>query len=145
VGVAVTFAILQFGFLIPATGGAERSDVVANVAQLGGSLAGAIGFIALAWTGGVAEEILFRGHLLSTLRNAFGPSRAALWFAALLTVVVFGGLHGYQGWAGVIDTGLYGGVVLTALFVFTAGRLTACAVAHATWNTLAVIGLYLWY
>ncbi len=143
--VALVFAIIQFGFLIPATGGAARSDVAANAAQLGDSLAGVIGFIILAWTGGIAEELLFRGHLLTMLRNAFGPSRTALALAAILTIVVFGALHGYQGWAGVIDTGLYGGVILTALFVYTDGRLTACAVAHAAWNTLAVIGLYIWY
>ncbi|HSM08106.1 MAG TPA: hypothetical protein VLA33_03720, partial [Gemmatimonadota bacterium] len=25
------------------------------------------------------------------------------------------------------------------------GRLTSCAVAHATWNTLAATGIWLWY
>lgn len=44
-----------------------------------------------------------------------------------------------------LDTGLYGGVILTVLFILTKGRLIACAVAHAGWNTLGVIGLSLWY
>lgn len=143
--VAVVFAILQFTILIPMTGGAERKDVVTNVAQIGGSLGGVAGFIILAWTGGFAEELLFRGHLLTSLRNALGESRAALIVASATTVVVFAALHGYQGWAGVLDTGLYGGLILTVLFVATEGRLTACVVAHAVWNTLATIGLYLWY
>lgn len=143
--VALVFAIVQFAVLIPATGGAERSDVVAAMDQIGGSPSGLVGLIVLAWTGGVAEELLFRGHFLHTVRNAFGHSNVALAGAGVLTVLLFGALHGYQGWAGVIDTGLYGGVVLTVLFVLRGGRLTACAVAHAGWNTLAALGLYLWY
>jgi membrane protease YdiL (CAAX protease family) len=143
--VAVVFAILQFMILIPATGGAARDDIVTNVAQIGDGVDGVVGFIVLAWTGGLAEELLFRGHLLTSLRNALGESTSALTVASVTTVVVFAALHGYQGWAGVLDTGLYGGVILTLLFILTEGRLTACFVAHAGWNTLATIGLYLWY
>lgn len=142
---ALGFAVLQFAVLIPATGGAGRSDVAANAAQLGDSLPGVIAFIVLAWTGGLAEELLFRGHFLTTLRNGLGTSRTALFVAASITVVVFALLHGYQGWAGVVDSGLYGGVALTALFLWTDGRLTACAAAHAGWNSLAAIGIYVWY
>lgn len=144
-GVAVAFAALQFGVLIPATGGAGRSDIVTNSAQIGGSIAGVMGFVVLAWTGAAVEELFFRGHFLTTLRNALGRSRVALAGAALVTVVVFALLHGYQGVAGVIDAGLYGGVLLTALYLWRRGRLTACIVAHATWNSLAAVGIYLWY
>jgi hypothetical protein len=91
--VALAFAALQFGVLIPATGGAERSDIVVNAAQIG-------------------ESSL---------------------------------LHGYQGWAGVIDAGFFGGLVLTGLFLWRRGRPTACVVAHAAWNSLATIGIWLWY
>ena len=143
--VALAFAALQFGALIPATGGAERSDIVVNAAQIGESVLGVIGFVVLAWTGGFAEELFFRGHFLTTLRNGLGTSRAALIVAAGVTVIVFALLHGYQGWAGVIDAGFFGGLVLTGLFLWRRGRLTACVVAHAAWNSLATIGIWLWY
>lgn len=143
--VAVGFAVVQFGLLIPLTGGAARDDVVMNVSQLGGSLEGLAAFIVLALTGGFAEELLFRGHLLTALRNGLGRGRAALVGAGAVVVVLFALLHGYQGWAGVIDTGLYGGVILTVLFINTEGRLTACFVAHAGWNIIASIVLYGWF
>jgi hypothetical protein len=143
--VALAFAALQFGVLIPATGGAERSDIVVNAAQIGESVLGVIGFVVLAWTGGFAEELFFRGHFLTTLCNGLGTSRAALIVAAGVTVIVFALLHGYQGWAGVIDAGFFGGLVLTGLFLWRRGRLTACVVAHAAWNSLATIGIWLWY
>ena len=142
--VAVAFALLQFLVIIPATGGAARSDVAMNAAQLGDSLWGVAGFILLAWTGGAAEELFFRGHLLTGLRALFGPSRGGTVGAVALVTVVFALLHGYQGWAGVVDSGLYGGLTLTLLFLWRRS-LTACIVAHALWNTLAVVGIYLWY
>lgn len=147
VGLAVGagFALLQFAVLLPATGGAERSDVVVNARQIGDSALGVLGFTVLAVTGGFAEELFFRGHFLTTLRNAMGRSKVALAGAFLVTVVVFALLHGYQGVAGVIDTGLYGGVVLTALYLWRGGRLTASVAAHATWNALATLGIWLLY
>lgn len=147
VGLAVGagFALLQFAVLIPATGGAGRSDVVVNARQIGDSAPGVLGFAVLAVTGGFAEELFFRGHVLTTLRNAIGRSRGALASAVVVTVAFFALLHGYQGVAGVIDSALYGGVVLTALYLWRGGRLTASVAAHATWNALAALGIWLLY
>lgn len=142
--VAVAFAALQFLVIIPNTGGAERSDVAMNAAQLGDSPWGVIGFVVLAWTGGFSEELFFRGHLVASLRGLLRETRSAPILILLLVSVVFALMHGYQGWSGMVDTGLYGGVVLTLLLLWRQ-RLTACIVAHAMWNTLAVAGIYLWY
>lgn len=142
--IAVVFALIQFLVIIPNTGGAGRSDVVANAAQIGDSIWGVFGFVVLAWTGAFSEELFFRGHFFTTLRNLLGGSRAALMAAIVATVVLFAAGHGYQGWAGVVDTGFYGGLTLTLLYVWRR-RLTACIVAHALWNTLATVAIYLWY
>lgn len=142
--IAVVFALIQFLVIIPNTGGAGRSDVVANAAQIGDSIWGVFGFVVLAWTGAFSEELFFRGHFFTTLRNLLGGSRAALMAAIVATVVLFAAGHGYQGWAGVIDTGFYGGLTLTLLYVWRR-RLTPCIVAHALWNTLATVAIYLWY
>ena len=142
--IAVVFALLQFLVIIPNTGGAARSDVAANAAQLGESIWGVAGFVVLAWTGAFSEELFFRGHFFTTLRNLLGGSRAALVAAIAATVALFAAGHGYQGWVGMVDTGLYGGLTLTLLYVWRR-RLTSCIVAHALWNTLATIAIYLWY
>lgn len=142
--IAVVFALLQFIVIIPNTGGAARSDVVVNAAQIGDSMWGVFGFVVLAWTGAFSEELFFRGHFFTTLRNLLGGSRVALTMTIVATVTLFAAGHGYQGWAGVMDTGFYGGLTLTLLFVWRR-RLTPCIVAHAVWNTLATMGIYLWY
>ena len=142
--VAVGFALLQAIVLIPATGGAGRSDVVANAAQIGDTVGGVFGFVALAWTGAFAEELFFRGLFLTAVWGALGRSAGALAVAVVATTALFAAGHGYQGWAGVIDTGLYGGLSMSLLYLWRGRRLTAPIVAHALWNTLATIGIALW-
>jgi uncharacterized protein len=141
---AVAFALLQFAVIIPNTGGATRSDVAVNSAQIGKSIWGLYGYIALAWTSVFFEELFIRGFFFTTLRELLGDSRIAFYLSIAGTVLFFAALHGYQGWAGILDTGLYGGLTLTLLYVWR-GRLAACIVAHALWNTLATLGIYLWY
>lgn len=51
------------------------------------------------------------------LLGLLGGSRTALYVTIAVTVIFFAALHGYQGWAGVVDTGLYDGVTLTLLYV----------------------------
>jgi membrane protease YdiL (CAAX protease family) len=143
--IALVFALLQFAVIIPNSGGAARSDIAVNAAQIGESVWGVLGLIVLAWTGAFSEELFFRGYFLTTLRNMLGGSRISLTVAVVATVVLFAALHGYQGWIGVLDTGLYGGLTLTLLYLWRGRRLTACIVAHAMWNTLATIAIYLWY
>jgi membrane protease YdiL (CAAX protease family) len=142
--IAIGFALLQFVVIIPNTGGAARSDIVANAAQIGTSPWGVVGFIVLAWTGAFSEELFFRGHFFTTLREQLGPSGVALVATVAATVVLFAAGHGYQGWAGVVDTGMYGGLTLTLLYLWRR-RLTACIVAHALWNTIATVVIYRWY
>jgi membrane protease YdiL (CAAX protease family) len=102
------------------------------------------GFIVLAWTGSISEEIFVRGHFFNTLHGLLGRSRAGLYATAVITAVLFAMGHGYQGWVGMLDTGFYGGLILTLLYIWR-GRLTSCIVAHAMWNTLAPLGVYLLY
>jgi hypothetical protein len=143
--VAVIWAALQFGIIIPLTGGAERADVVVNAAQIGTTLSGLAAFVLLAWGGGFAEEVFFRAYLMTTLRGIFGASPAATALVVIVPTVLFAMLHGYQGgWIGMLDTGVFGGATLSLLFLWR-GRLIPCVVAHALWNTIASVVIFAWY
>lgn len=139
--VLAVFALLQFLVIIPATGGQQRADVVANLAQLDGTTVGALGFLGLAVLGAVAEEIFVRGVFLRLLLSASGNHRLGIVLSVVVTAVLFGLAHGYQGWAGIVDTALYGGILLSVLFVWRRS-LIAPIVAHAGWNLVA--GVWLW-
>ncbi len=95
-------------YLLPHTRGERRTFEVMSV------------------TAGVCEEVIFRGFLIAYLIAAFG---APFWVAAVLSSIVFGLAHAYQGPAGIPRTALAGGS-LAWLYGMT-GSLWAPMIAHA--------------
>lgn len=72
----------------------------------------------MAWFGGVSltagfcEEFLFRGYFIWVLAPWLG-----WWGAAALSLLIFAGGHAYQGWSGVVRTGIVGAIfTLTVAF-----------------------------
>jgi membrane protease YdiL (CAAX protease family) len=92
-------------------------------------------FVFLSISAGVGEELAYRGFLIPALTLVLGWS----WGAAILSSLVFGLLHGYQGWLGVIRTALLG-FVLASSFILS-GVLWPAIVAHAILDVLAGIVL----
>jgi membrane protease YdiL (CAAX protease family) len=81
-------------------------------------------FNAVSITAGVCEEVLYRGFLLAYLGAWMG------WPAALVvSSLVFGLGHGYQGATGVIKAGLVG--LLMGSIVLLTGSLWAAIILHA--------------
>lgn len=84
-------------------------------------------FAALSVTAGICEELLFRGFLLFYLQNLFlGLPLAA---AVVVSSVVFGMAHLYQGAKGVLGTGVFG-LGMALLYVWS-GSLLLPIILHA--------------
>jgi membrane protease YdiL (CAAX protease family) len=81
-------------------------------------------FFKLAVTAGICEELLYRGYLIWYLSHWF-----TFYPAAALAALVFGIGHVYQGWRGVITTGIVG-AFLSAVYLVS-GSLYAGMVLHA--------------
>jgi len=81
-------------------------------------------FYGVSLTAGICEEILYRGLLMTALAGMIG-----LWPAVIVSSVVFGIGHSYQGAVGVLRTGLVG-LVLALVVVFT-GSLPVAMLIHA--------------
>jgi membrane protease YdiL (CAAX protease family) len=83
---------------------------------------------------GVSEEILFRGFLLYYLATVAPSMNLVL--KVLLVSVVFGVGHIYQGWRGVLSTGIVG-AFMAIVYVLT-GSLLVPIVLHAVidWRVL---------
>lgn len=145
VGIGLAFAAMQFLVIIPATGGAERSDLVANAAQIGETYAGLSGILTLALLGSTSEELLFRGLLLFGLAKLCGGGTGGRVISTVLVTILFALSHGYQGWAGIIDTGFYGGLLMSLLYWWRGMRLAAPIAAHATWNLIAATVIFMAY
>lgn len=70
-------------------------------------------WIAMSITVGICEELLYRGYLIVVL-DVF----LELWQSVLLSTLVFGSIHLYQGRSGILKTGAFG-LVLVGLFLLT--------------------------
>lgn len=90
---------------------------------------------ALSVNAGIAEELLFRLALPALLVIVTGEPVSAFLLAAL----VFGALHAYQGWVGVVATTVVG--VLFTLLYLVSGSIVLAMLVHALFDlrTLVVI------
>jgi uncharacterized protein len=81
-------------------------------------------FMAVSWTAGVCEELLYRGFLTWVVAAYMGTA------AALLIVsLAFGLGHAYQGRSGVVKTGVVG--LLLGCIVLLSGWLIPAIIIHA--------------
>jgi hypothetical protein len=79
----------------------------------------------------IAEEVFFRGYFFTALRNWHG-----VWPAALVTGLVFGGIHGGSSPVGFLVPLAFLGFLLCLLYVRT-GSLYPCIVVHSLNNSVA--------
>jgi len=96
-------------------------------------------FLAFGWImGGFIEEILFRGFLMVEINKLLGTGNVYLAINILLTSLMFGIAHWYQGKSGVLSTGLLG-AFLGAIFVWNEFNLWLPIFVHGFINTFALI------
>jgi len=84
-----------------------------------------LAYSALAITAGVCEEFLYRGFALAVLTKCAFP----IWLTVVITSTLFGLAHAYQGRAGILSTGLFGGVLAIARLGL--GSLVPVMIWHA--------------
>lgn len=138
------WTLLQFGFIIPMTGGGDRPDILGMLPMYDGSLIGTLSYIALGVIGGgLAEELFNRGYFISVLKGVFHDPKTGLWFSASLSIVVFSLGHMPSDSLAWFDI-LFPTLMYTLLFIKTK-RLTASIVAHGFYNMSAIILTYYFY
>lgn len=89
--------------------------------------------LVLAPIASAGEEIVYRGFLMGQLWLLTGNG----WIAAVLSSVVFGLVHGYQGIWGIVRTGLIG--MVFAVGVILTGSLVPSMIAHLLANVAGTI------
>ena len=108
-----------------------------------GNLINYLGVLFIGWVvGGFIEEILFRGFLITRISNLFKNYNVGNWFAIILTSLVFGFSHLYQGWSGVISTGLIS-IIFGFIFIKHQKVLWYTILTHGFVNTTALTIMWL--
>jgi uncharacterized protein len=102
-----------------------------------------LGMLLVGWiAGGFIEEILFRGFLITRISKFFQKANAGNWFAILLTSIIFGFSHFYQGLNGMITTGLIS-LIFGFIFIKYRGILWYSILTHGFVNTIALTLMWL--
>ncbi len=84
-------------------------------------------FTVVGLTAGICEEWLYRGFFLAVVAAVAGDPPS--WVLVVIAAIAFGLAHAYQGRAGIVLTGVFGGM-MAALYVGT-GSLLLPVVLHA--------------
>ena len=92
-------------------------------------------WIILSISAGIAEELSFRGFVLTRMELLAG----SVWPGVILSAISFGLGHLYQGWAGVVIIGIYG--LMFSLLFIARGSLLPCIVAHILQDILAAFAM----
>ncbi len=100
------------------------------------SLAEAALWIALSVSAGICEEFVFRGYLQQQFTRATGR----VWVGVLVSALLFGTAHGYEGIAGMLMITVFG--ALFSVLAIKRGSLRAGMMAHG-WHD-SITGLLLW-
>ncbi|MFT3890536.1 MAG: CPBP family intramembrane metalloprotease [Anaerolineales bacterium] len=87
------------------------------------------------------EEIIFRGYMMGDIAELIGTSKTALAVNVVVSSVLFGLAHWYQGKSGVLSTGIVG-AILGVLFIDSGFNLWLPILTHGFIDT---IGLFLIY
>ncbi len=121
----------------------NQSIDLSQFADLPGNLGQLILWLVLAWLlAGFGEEMVYRGYLLNRLVDLW-PGQSRRWLlSALVSAALFGLAHIYQGWVGVIETGL-SGLVFALVYLATGRNLWPAIIAHGVFDTLAFYLIYL--
>ena len=82
-------------------------------------------YAALAITAGVCEEFIYRGFAIAALSRVGLP----IWVVVMVSSILFGLAHAYQGRGGIVSTGIFG--VLLAIGRLSFGSLLPVMMWHA--------------
>ena len=87
---------------------------------------------------GFLEEVIFRGFLITVLRDLLGGGALAVGVGLLVSTALFGLAHGYQEISGVIATGFVG-LILGLLFLASGYNLWLAIFAHGVIDTAGIL------
>lgn len=101
-------------------------------------------WVALSWiSGGLAEEMFFRGYVITRLKGVFANAPFASVLAVVLSAALFGYGHVYyQGLRGFVTTGVIG-LVFGSMFLIFRRNLWPVIIVHGAVDTLSFTARFL--
>lgn len=120
-----------------------ESPDISSFDSVTGNLWAFIGLLAIGWIiGGLFEEFLFRGYLLSRINQLFNHRAWGKWIGIIITSISFSIAHTYQGIGGIINTFIFS-VILGLLFYYFKKNTWYVILVHGFFDTFGILWIYL--
>lgn len=121
--------------------GAGQPDL-STLGSIEGNLGLFLFYLSISWSiAGFGEEIVWRGFFMTKFAQLFDNSKLGWRIAVVLSGLIFGSLHLYQGWAGAIQVAI-AGMIFAYIFLRSRQNLWLCILAHGFIDTIAFVLLY---
>lgn len=99
--------------------------------------------IIISWTAAAFfEELLFRGYLINRLIDVFGENKLTKGILVLISGIIFGFAHYYQGLNGAIAAGAIG-IFQSTVFLLDDKKLTIPVITHGVFDTIGFSLLFI--
>lgn len=119
----------------------ERPSIE-HLLEIPGNLPMLIVSLVLVWiTAAFLEELIFRAYLINVLDRLLGKTRTSAWAAVIVSAVIFGLLHAYQGLTGILLTGSFG-LIAGIFFLLNGRRIWPLILIHGLIDTISFIHIY---
>ncbi|MTI39560.1 CPBP family intramembrane glutamic endopeptidase [Fulvivirga lutimaris] len=114
---------------------------IGSFQQIKGNTAVLYTSLAIGWViGGFFEEVIFRGFLLGRILKIKDNTWIEI-VGVIFTSLLFGYLHGYQGFTGQITVTLTG-IFLALIFIFNKRSIWLNIITHGCINTISMLCVY---
>lgn len=115
---------------------------LSSMDYLRGSLPNYLIFMAIMWVmAAFGEEFLYRGFLMKRLATILGDTNKSWLISAIVISVIFGMAHNYQGFSGMITTGLVG-FCFALIFYKNRNNLTVGILTHGFYDMIGITLIY---
>ena len=98
--------------------------------------------LSMVWiTAALLQELIFRAFLINSLDILLGRNKWSTWGAIIISAVIFGLLHAWQGIGGIMFTAIIG-LVFGIAYILNARRIWPLIFAHGIIDTISLVGIY---
>jgi membrane protease YdiL (CAAX protease family) len=124
IGIGVLYQLFSIFVLVPVLHRLTNTILdLSSFESLRGNVAQLALWLAVSWTfAAFGEELAYRGYLFNRLTDLLGNDKIGWGVGALITSILFGLGHAYQGLSGVLETFVFG-IVMVLLYLLAKRRL----------------------
>lgn len=131
--------ILFSRFIQPLIGG---EPTIAHLMVLKQNLPLLILALVLVWiTAAFFQELVFRAFLIEALDYILGRNAWSIWFALIVSSLIFGLIHGWQGLSGVLTTACIG-FIFGIAYILNGKRIWPLIIVHGIADTMSLVSIY---